>query len=54
MPVVERYVVLHVTDEGVRVIDVDVTEDDRAAFLGLHPAVGLACRSGKKNGYGRL
>jgi hypothetical protein len=32
MPAVERYAVLHVTDEGVRVIDVDVDDADRDAF----------------------
>jgi len=37
MPHVERYVVLHVTDEGVRVIDVDVDDDDRAAFRACIP-----------------
>lgn len=53
MPVVERYVVLHVTDEGVRVIDVDITEEDRAAFLACIPLAAWRAAT-KKNGYGRL
>ena len=37
MPTIERYVVLHVTDAGVRVIDVEVDDDDRAAFRACLP-----------------
>jgi hypothetical protein len=37
MPSIERYVVLHVTDAGVRVIDVAVDEDDRAALRACLP-----------------
>ena len=37
MPPVERYAVLHVTDGGVRVIDVDIDDDDRAAFRACLP-----------------
>jgi hypothetical protein len=32
MPPIERYAVLHVTDDGVRVVDLDIDDDDRAAF----------------------
>ena len=45
MPTIERYVVLHVTDAGVRVIDVEVDDDDRAALAGLPAAVALARRA---------
>ncbi len=37
MPTIERYVVLHVTDAGVRVIDVEVDDDDRAALRACLP-----------------
>jgi hypothetical protein len=37
MPSIERYVVLHVTDAGVRVIDVEVDDDDRAALRACLP-----------------
>ena len=37
MPAIERYVVLHVTDTGVRVIDVEVDDDDRAALRACLP-----------------
>ena len=37
MPTIDRYVVLHVTDAGVRVIDVEVDDDDRAAFRACLP-----------------
>ena len=53
MPLVERYVVLHVTDEGVRVIDLDVTDADRAAFRACIP-LSAWLTAAKKNGYGRL
>ena len=32
MPKVDRYVVIHVTDAGVRPVEVDVTDEDRDAF----------------------
>lgn len=37
MPAVERYAVLHVTDGGVSVIDVDVDDEDREAFRACLP-----------------
>ena len=37
MPPIERYAVLHVADGGVRVIDVEVDDDDRAAFRACLP-----------------
>jgi hypothetical protein len=37
MPRIERYAVLHVTDAGVRVIDVEVDDEDRAAFRACLP-----------------
>lgn len=37
MPGIDRYAVLHVTDAGVRVIDVDITDADRAAFQSCIP-----------------
>ncbi len=37
MPAIDRYAVLHVTDGGVRVIDVEVDDDDRAAFRACLP-----------------
>jgi hypothetical protein len=53
MPVIERYAVLHVTDEGVRVIDVELTEADHAAFLACIPLSAWRAAA-KKAGYGRL
>jgi hypothetical protein len=37
MPLIDRYAVLHVTDGGVRVIDVEVDDEDRAAFRACLP-----------------
>jgi hypothetical protein len=37
MPAIDRYAVLHVTDGGVRVIDVEVDDDDRAALRACLP-----------------
>lgn len=37
MPAIDRYAVLHVTEGGVRVIDVEVDDDDRAAFRACLP-----------------
>lgn len=37
MPTIDRYAVLHVTDGGVRVIDVEVDDDDRAALRACLP-----------------
>ena len=37
MPAIDRYAVLHVTDAGVRVIDLEPTEEDRAAFRACIP-----------------
>jgi hypothetical protein len=49
MPNVDRYVVLHVTDAGVRVIDVEVDDEDRAAFRACLPlARWHAARKGQR------
>ena len=37
MPAIDRYAVLHVTDGGVRVIDVEVDDDDAGAFRACLP-----------------
>ena len=37
MPPIDRYVVLHVTEDGVREIEVDVDDADREAFLACLP-----------------